>query len=170
MDDFIQLIFFGLLILFGLFSSAKKKKKKGVALPTVRPRSPLSEGGTGPPRTPAERRTLASELLEILKNQGQLTRHEPVDEVEPELVPEQLNTVDRRPVERIRPFVQSLETLEPLGAASHQEFHDEYKPGRIDKHYAMAAERRSIRLVTARRKLRQAVIMAEVLGPPKALQ
>lgn len=169
MDDFIQLIFFGLLILFGLFSSAKKKKKS-VAPPTVRPRSPLSEGGTGSPRTPAERRTLASELLEILKNQGQLTRPEPVDEVEPEFVPEPLSTRDRQPVERVRPFVQSLETLEPLGAASHKEFHDEYKPGRIDEHYAMASERRSIPLLTARKKLRQAIIMAEVLGPPKALQ
>lgn len=184
MDDIIQLIFFGALILFGLFSSAKKKKS--VAPPQPRPRSPLSEGGTGPPgsrrqelgeprevgrtRPPAVRATLASELLEILKNQGQLTRPEPVDEVEPEFVPEPPSTTVRRSVERVRPFVQSLETTEPLGEASHEEFHDKYKPGRIDKHYAMEADRRSIRLVTARRKLRQAVIMAEVLGPPKGLQ
>ena len=113
---------------------------------------------------------MASELLEILKNQGQLTRPEPVDEVEPEFVPEPPSTMVRPSVERVRPFAQSLETLEPLGEASHEEFHDEYQPGRIDEHYAMEAERRSIRLVTARRKLRQAIIMAEVLGPPKALQ
>ncbi len=172
MDDFIQLIFFGLLIAFGLFSSAKKKKS--VALKQPRPRSPLSEGGTGPPRTPAERRTLASELMEILKNQGQLNQPEPVDEVEPEVVPEPVSTMVRQTAERVRPVVQSLETLKPmgeaLGEASHERFHEKYKPGRIDEHYVVEAERRSIRLVSARRKLRQAVIMAEVLGQPKGLQ
>lgn len=174
MDDIIQLIAVGLFILFGVLSSTKKKK--GSIPPSPKPRLPrpnvgASRAAASRPQTQSVQRRLNDDLFQILKDQLE----PPVPDV-PDVVPEMVGELPVRsfrppPVERPGRAVQPLETVEPLDEVSHEEFHEEYvDPDRDDRHFQHAGVRRPIEIPTARSRLRQAVIMAEVLGPPKGLQ
>ena len=182
MDDLFTMVLFGIFILFGLLSAARKKKSppgpspgrprrpRTVAPP--RPRVPRSPTGpvartgaqrprTAPPTPPTPARPgpestgrgLAEELFDLLRGQVEQIEDKPVIVEPPEPVAE----------------ARSLETLEPEGRASHQRFHDLYvdetptpPPGRVEV-------RRRFRLGTSRQRLRDAIVMNEILGPPKGL-
>lgn len=183
MDDLVQLIFFGLLILFGLLSGRRKKKKTPPVQTRARPRTPppstvrpdraaaaapraaLPEGAAAGQRgstspvsaePPPRPRDLAQELFDLLQGRGPVQTSEPrhaVAVTEPE------------PEEAV-----SLEVLEPDTAARHREFHDRYvgqPPG--EKPSEPKVFRRA-QLELSRRSLKQAFVMKEVLGPPKGLE
>ena len=64
---------------------------------------------------------------------------------------------------------ETLETLEPAGGESHERFHERYmskEPG--DRSYDELKTRKQ-RLVLSRKKLQQAFIMKEIIGPPKGI-
>lgn len=73
---------------------------------------------------------------------------------------------------------KSLETLEPAGGKSHERFHELYmREAKMAKSQRPEAsepyedvERRMARLELSRRKLQQAFIMKEILGPPKGME
>ncbi len=180
MDDLFTMVLFGVFILFGLLSAARKKKRppgpspgrprrpRTVAPP--RPRVPRSPAGpvartgaqrprTAPPTLARPRpetpgRGLAEELFDLLRGQvEQRVEDKPVIVEPPEPVAE----------------ARSLETLEPEGRASHERFHDLYvdetptpPPGRVEV-------RRRFRIGISHRRLRDAIVMNAVLGPPKGL-
>lgn len=56
----------------------------------------------------------------------------------------------------------ALETLEPVGEATHEEFHAKY----VDRHEVPHTLRRVPRLRLA--DVRRGIILAEILGPPRS--
>ncbi len=183
MEDLVQLVFFGLLILFGVLSSRKKKKKPPAARPKPRvqqPRparpvreranataaSPGAQSRSVPPRQPAieprasaapvrdQPRDLAQELMQLL--QGRVAEPTPPP-------------VRTPPAVQPEPDVEalSLEELEPDRAARHERFHELYvKPPQPTALTRRVASFHRARLELSRKGLRRAFIMKEVLGPP----
>jgi hypothetical protein len=192
-EDLVQLLFFAALILFGLLGSARKKKKgqqvqarrPPVRRPPVERRVPSGESGRAEasgPAPPPRKRSIAQELFDLLQER---IEEPPAGPQAPRRAREPV-VVEQEP--------QSLETLEPAGGKSHERFHELYvseaetikpyeqqtaKPYKQEtakpyKHEAAKepdedAEDRKARLELSRRKLQQAFIMKEVLGPPKGL-
>jgi len=72
---------------------------------------------------------------------------------------------------------ETLETLEPAGTTSHDRFHelyveelpDESPPQPHVEPYSDRAERKE-RLALTHKKLQNAFIMKEILGPPKGIE
>jgi hypothetical protein len=128
-EDFGQLIFVVLFILFGLISSSKKKKAPpktrasgatpaaGAApsrprvreVPSTEAESPAPQAPPGPAERPVRpKRALAEELLAFLEGQA-VPAEEPV--VVPPVVEEE---------------AVSIETLQPAGEESHERFREKY--------------------------------------------
>ena len=169
MDDLFTLIVFALFVLFGLMSSAKKKRppqaprpKPPTSVPTPAPTRPARDlpSRREPERVQVEKpgRTLAEELLELLKQQAEPeTAAPPVPEpYRPVLLPD----LD----DEARP----LESLEPLSAESHEEFHERYVAAAQPPE--PAGEKRRERRPLTQKELRRAFVMKEILGPPRGLQ
>ena len=173
MEDLIQLLFFAALIMFGLLA---RKKKKPPIVQKPRPRqvqprpsperrvaeaAPVAESRAE--SEPARQGGLAEELFKMLQQQV-----EPVEREIPPAPPE--------PAFIEREF-ETLETLEPAGTTSHDRFHELYVEELPDESppqphvapYSDRAERKE-RLALTRKKLQNAVIMKEILGPPKGIE
>lgn len=182
MDDLGQLIFFGLLILFGLMSGRRKKKAPPVQ-PRARPRAAQASTvrpervGVSPPRAvlpenaaaaqrasvspvraepPPRPHDLAQELFELLQGRGPVPTGVP---------PRAVAVPAPEPEEAV-----SLEVLEPDTEQRHQKFHDRYvlEPP-AEKPSELKIFRRT-QLALSQRSLRQALVMKEVLGLPKGLE
>ncbi len=160
MEDLVQLVFFGLLILFGVLSSRKKKKKPPAARPKPRvqqprPARPVRERANATAASPGAQSR--SELMQLL--QGRVAEPTPPP-------------VRTPPAVQPEPDVEalSLEELEPDRAARHERFHELYvKPPQPTALTRRVASFHRARLELSRKGLRRAFIMKEVLGPPKGL-
>ncbi len=181
MEDLIQLLFFAALIMFGLLARKKKKppivQKPRPRQVQPRPRPERSVADAAPvaesraESEPARQRGLAEELFKMLQQQV-----EPVEREMPPAPPEPA-FFEREP--------ETLETLEPAGTTSHDRFHelyveelpdesppqphDESPPQPHVEPYSDRAERKE-RLALTHKKLQNAFIMKEILGPPKGIE
>lgn len=186
-DDLLQLIFAAALVLFGLLGGQKKKKRPTTQQPPrprpkpAAPRSaaprprPAPAPPTSPPAPAPQRDALVKELERLLgvpvevEGSGaipeavSLERTDVEDtRVGPELVgPERVST---RWTEGIDRSETSLETLDEAGAQSHERFHQRYAA--LAPMTATADAPPTI----ATRRLRQAIIWSEILGPPVSLR
>ncbi|MEJ2239988.1 MAG: hypothetical protein P8X82_16985 [Gemmatimonadales bacterium] len=184
MDDLFQLLFFAALILFGLLGSARKKKKGQQVQPPRRPpvrrppverREPAREATraqSSASAPPPRQRSIAQELFELLQERVDV-------EPPPPPVMEPVVAEDE---------AKSLETLEPAGGKSHERFHElyvseeettkpyerktatPYKQEKGSESYGEHIDDRKTKLELSRRKLQQAFIMKEILGPPKGME
>jgi hypothetical protein len=180
-DDLVQLLLFGAIILFGIFGSRKKKSQQmqkrrpqprpqrpRVELPERRPVSPPATA-----RSPQRRRGLAEELFEALRQQMEEPQRPEVVEPPPPPPPP-------APLPPPMEEAVSLEVLEPAGEASHRRFHDLYMdqqpaPKRSpDRHRDERAYEdrtaRKKRMELTRNRLQHAFVMKEIIGPPKGLE
>ncbi len=172
MEELIQIVFVALFVLFGLLGGGRKKRKRrsgrdveagsatGTAIPKQRPETR--------PQRPVQRRRdefaptvphkvggdVVDEIFDLLRIQVPETPPSPVE-------PESLTDDE----------AQSLETLEPAGGASHDRFHSLYMeaPPLTVQTTPRVSPRRRLGL-TGRKRLRDAIILTEVLGVPKALR
>ncbi len=174
MDELVQLIFFAAIILFGVLARKRKKRpplqKPIQPRPTVRtertvptqsrsvPRRDVAEAQSALVRSaqqrPEKKRGIAEELLEMLQQRIEVPE-------QPSPPPEPL-TVESTP--------DPLETLEPAGRASYERFHERYVDKESGDRPYQEREARGQRLELSRKKLHQAFIMKEVLGPPKGIE
>jgi len=179
-DDLVQLVFFGLLILFGLMSGRRKKKTPPVQS-RARPRTPpastirperasvpprrvalpesaeaVQRGSVSPVRAepPPRPRDLAQDLFDLLQGRAPVPTGEPRQAV-----------AAAEPEEAV-----SLEVIEPDTQERHQKFHDRYigRPAAEERSAPKVFSKAQLEL--SKRGLRQAFVMKEVLGPPKGLE
>ena len=174
MDELVQLIFFAAIILFAMLGRKRKKRpplqEPTQPRPTVRtertmptqsrfvPRRDEAEAQSAPVKSaqqrPEKKRGIAEELLEMLQQRIEVPEEPspPPEPVAVESVPE------------------SLETLEPDGAERHERFHELYVDKQSGAQPYQEREARGQRLELSRKKLQQAFIMKEVIGPPKGIE
>ncbi len=174
MGDFVELIIFLAVVFFSLLAGGSKKKKQQgqqqrrqlpqrqpqqpVEQPVQRrvpPRSEPAREALAEPTGPGERHNLAQQIFDMLSEQlPEVTRAEASPPEPPQ--PVTLEEVDVQP--------QSLESLEPDRAASHERFHERYvedsKPARV--------LRREGRFSPA--NAREAVIWKAIFSPPKGME
>lgn len=194
--DLIELLLFVVLVVLSMLAGGKKKQPSSGGRPAARrPRTapargttpgPRERGGvpaaepgrTGPvPTRPGEPRTGAETLYELLRtaaerreqgevepvagDRGSLTRwQESLEAVEAESGHGAVSLEEE-------PVVRSLETLEPAGEASHRRFHERYGIDAVSRAPSPSAGRRVVR---PRGGLRDGVVWAELLGPPRGLR
>jgi hypothetical protein len=168
-EELVQLIFFAAIILFSIV--ARKKKRPAAQKPArPRPRAQIERDEPQPVQRqraeaqsvlvkskeerPEAKRGIAEELLEMLQQRIE--------------VPEQQQTPTvPQPVEAAP---ESLETLEPAGGESHERFHERYiDEPQVERPYQEHEERKQ-RLELSRKKLQEAFILKEIIGPPKGIE
>lgn len=171
MDELVQLIFFAAIILFGVLGRKRKKRpplqKPMQPRPTVRtertvptqsrsvPRRDVAEAQSALVKSaqqrPEKKRGIAEELLEMLQQRIE--------------VPEQ-------PTPPPEPLaVESVpETLESAATERHERFHERYVDKESGDRPHQEGKSRKQRLVLSRKRLQQAFIMKEIIGPPKGIE
>ena len=166
MEDLIQVLFFLLIVIFGLIGGSKKKKQAPAPRSRTAERASAegararaASGARSRPvparRAPETREELEASLYDLLRGRGP---EPPVREPPARELPE-------APAEE---EARSLETLTPAGEASHRRFHERY----IDVPVAAPEARRRIRIIPSRvdaPTLREAMVWHEILGRPKGL-
>jgi hypothetical protein len=180
MDEFVNLIIFGVLILLSTLFGGKKKKSPGARPPS----GPRPEPRTQPrPDLPAQRtmptpqadrpREVATlplsqvakkpetfrDLFELLQQQAEPAARGPELVVEDAPPPPPPHTRTRRN--------ESIETPVPAGEARHERFHDKYV-----RPLEAPAVKSPPRFVVPRgpKSLKQAVVWSEILGSPKGME
>jgi hypothetical protein len=162
-EDLLQLAIFAAILLLSLLGGAKKKadeQRRVQKRPHPTGPRPQPQGPT-PPRTarPAPPpRTAERQRQEGLEAILDLLRGELPSPPEPE--PDAAPTSEAFPDE-----ARSLETLEPLGAASHRAFHERY----IEPDLAPPPIRVSRYRLTPQ-TAREAVVWTAIFSPPKGLE
>ena len=182
--DFGEILIF-ILIGSGLLSSLLgKKKKKNLAQTRQRHPQPARQRATLPERPlvprvepsldPSHSGPVPTPMEEILRQLGlEVERHGEEQET-PEQAPEIATVGERDAVGREMPRVVSLEepyvdeAIVPDAEKRHAEFHAEYvtafRQTRIQRALSRGHE------ILNPESLRQAVLMHEILGPPKGLR
>ena len=177
--DVLLLIF----VVSGLLSSligGKKKKKTTGRAPARRPqRSPGAAGGTSRPRRelprpepsvdPSGGGPVPSQMEEILRQLGlDVGVEEEAPEVGMEVAPPPSPLVMREEPRVVSLEEQSVEAMDGDTSERHEQFHQRYvKPlDQIDSQ--RRPSRAGIRLNPT--SLREAIILHEILGPPKGLR
>ena len=176
--DLLLLIF----VVSGLLSSllGGKKKKTTNRVPARRPqRRPGAAGGTSRPRRelprpepsvdPSGGGPVPSQMEEILRQLGlDVGVEQEAPEVGMEVAPPPSPLVMREEPRVVSMEEQSLETMDGDTSQRHEQFHRRYvQPlDRIDSRRHLS--RAGIRLNPT--SLREAIILHEILGPPKGLQ
>ena len=170
MDDLVQVLVIGAIILFSILSGAGKKKRAQVRPPAPRPRpsrptvperGPVEDARSAPgvpvrsqpqlPETAADGQTEVMEgLLDLLR--GRVPLEVPAPPLEPPLPAED--------------EAVSLEDLEPDMAASHQAFQEKYvaatqPPSKVPRRVS----RYQLTPTTAR----DAIVWSEIFGKPKGM-
>ncbi len=188
----IQDLFVLALIAFGVFSSLLGgKKKKSSTAARKRPPPPVareSSAASSRPRGQVEpgRRDAASHMERILRELGLEVpdTEQPASTDRPALEetsePPTTRPLPRPPVPRELPRVVSLEraprepvSLEQLDISSeerHDRFHERYLPDKPVARPAGPARRRPVMEYLKPSNLRQAILLKEILGPPKGLE
>ena len=187
MDEFINLIIFGVLILLSTVFGGKKKKKAGGGprpAPTVpRPQpkmasrttepleeEPWRETAANPPvADPAEKPGSFREFFELLQEQAEAASQGEPQALERilEPPPPPAPVPPSRPVRAERGPAKSIETLEAAGGKSHVQFHAKYirpldgVPTNVPPHFVLPRDPVS---------LKRAVIWSEILGSPKGME
>ena len=169
MDELVQLIFFAAIILFAMLGRKRKKRPplqkpmqpRPTTVPTQSrsvPRRDVAEAQSALVKSaqqrPEKKRGIAEELLEMLQQRIEVPQ-------QPSPPPEPL-TVESVP--------ESLETSEPARRESHERFHARYVDKQSGAQPYQEREARGQRLELSRKKLQQAFIMKEVIGPPKGIE
>ncbi len=180
--DFGELLFL-ILIGSGLLSSVLGKKKKKLQQ-TRRPRpQPARQRATLPesPRRPRIEPSLdpshsgpvPTRMEEILRQLGLEVERDGEELEAPEQAPEIATVGERDAVGREMPRVVSLEkpyveAIVPDTEQRHAEFHEEYVRAFRQTRIQRAASRGHE--ILNPKSLRQAILMHEILGPPKGLR
>lgn len=179
--DWVELIIFAVVVLFGLLAGDRKKSRRGQPPARPRPRpSPQEAGATTRPRSAQDPRTIAEQLLERMRQQAEAeARAEREATLEPmhtseavSLETEVPETNEREPPGREifeREIGEgrdlTLETLEASGEASHRRFHDRYITPLADVPPAPVP-----RIRMTPRQAREAFVLMAVFGRPKGLE
>lgn len=197
MEDLFTLVVIAFVVLSQLGGLLTKKKPGPQVPPQRRPERPREqpagweEDAAGEPVAVAsgqgDEGRAASEMIpddlwEILTGERRPTAHVP--EPESEFDPEDSDSYDdeveesehayaepvlfEQPVEREVPHVISLETLPPPPEIRHRQFHERLE-SLATRRETRRVERDPWRL-GGRRNLRRAMVLREILGPPKALE
>ena len=185
LGDLLLLIF----IVSGLLSTLAggKKKRKGASQAPPRPPRPRSQRQSSP-RAPGERARprevprpqpsldpgagpVPTQMEEILRQLGLDVGREPeVEEPEPfvELEAEAQSIPLREEPRVVSLEGESLEPLDDGGEGRHTEFHEKYIRPLESVDRRSRSSRARLRLNPA--TLREAILIREILGPPKGLQ
>ncbi len=164
MEDLLQFVFIALFVLFGLLGGRKKRQQRtgstGPTRSTQRPERPKRQA---PPRRrvdemapPIPHRMGGDMIDEIFEALGGT----PAETVEAESSEEFENIVE----------AQSLETLVAAGGESHKKFHALYMetpPLDVER---KPREHPRKRLGLSGKRLKDAIVLTEVLGAPIALR
>jgi len=173
-DELVQLIFFAAIILFGVLGR-KKKKRPPIPKP-AQPRPAVKVEQTVPRQPPLSVRREAAEAQSALVRSAQETPTNPggVAEELLKMLQQRLEIPEEpepppEPV-KVESVPETLETLEPAGGKSHDRFHERYVDKESGDRPYQQREARAQRLVLSRKKLQQAFIMKEIIGPPKGIE
>ncbi len=175
-------LFLLILIGSGLLSSVLGKKKK--KLPQTRPRSPQparqratlperpGRPRVGPSLDPSHSGPVPTQMEEILRQLGLEVGHGEEQEA-PEQAPEIEAVGERDAVGRRMPRVVSLEkpsveAIVPDAEERHDRFHEEYVTA-FRKTRILRPVSRGHEMLNPK-SLRHAILMREILGPPKGLR
>jgi hypothetical protein len=188
--DLIILLFIVTSILSSLVGGKKKQQAKKrpqarprprpVQLPQQRRVESAPAGGASTPAPPPRETETAQTMEDILRQLGLDVGPEPEPEFEPEpepvpepVVRDETPRLERDRVGREIPQVRSLEdnTAEVVADRAgpvHRQFHEQYvKPFEQTR---IEEPRSRARIHLNPRSLREAVILKEILGPPKGMQ
>jgi hypothetical protein len=178
--DWVELIIFAVVVLFGLLAGDRKKSRRQ---PPARPRprpSPRETGAATGPRSAQDPRTIAEQLLERMRRQAEAeARAEREATLEPMHTSEAVSLetdvperYEREPPSReivVREIGEerdlTLETLEGAGEASHRRFHDRYMTPLAEVPPAPVP-----RMRMTPRQAREAFVLMAVFGRPKGLE
>ena len=170
-------ILFLLVIGFGIISSliGSKVKKKQTPRPQTKRPATRSSASTGPKEPGSDRRKqVLSEMERIFqelqggKPQTPSPPSRPkVRPPPPEQKPKPKRVPAPAPVAR-GDEAKSLETLVPAGGESHVRFHEEYISEFVGTQTKVPVAR-AVSHLSAKR-LREAILVQEILGPPKSLR
>ncbi len=174
--DLLILIFIVSGILSSLAGGKKKKQqsRQPQRRPRPRPTRPPSREGvrSRPSLDPSHSGPVPTQMEEILRQLGLEVEPE-IEEPEVVVAPEAEEVARYDPVGRELPRVVSLErpaqpTVVPSTEARHTAFHDEYIEAFEQTHIKRPPSRGKDLLNP--QSLRQAILLREILGPPKGLR
>lgn len=181
--DWIELIIFAVVVLFGLLAGDKKKSRRQQLPPRHRTRpSPSATQTSTRPRPAQDPRTIAEQILERMQQAEAERRAPPPQEapLDPMHTSEAISLETEAPETYERDRIGSeifvreideerdltMETLEEAGTASHQRFHDRYLTSIADVPSPVPVPR--VRMTP--RRAREAFVLMAVLGRPKGLE
>jgi hypothetical protein len=168
-DDLIQVLFFLLIVIFGLLSGSKKKKTDGAA-PRARAQRPDRTAELARrPREAVAQRSLPAEAPRPVQTRKDLEASLYDLLFQREVEVEEPTAEREMPADDVLPDeAKSLETLTAAGGESHRRFHERYLSALHTPPTATRVYRRRLTHLDAH-TLRDAVVWKEVLGRPKGL-